>query len=74
MADYAYDLLIIFNRTVNNTTQSIWKVVENVTNHGYFDDSGIFFFRKNGYDAYIPKENVIFIGRDFDWDDKSVRG
>lgn len=59
-----FDLLIIFNTQTGFNS----KIVKDVENYGYFDDNnGMFYFRKNGYDAYIPKENVVFIGRDFDW-------
>jgi hypothetical protein len=54
-----YELLIRF-------TDGTHKIVHDVENYG-MSVYDCFFFVKNGYRSFVPKANVIFFGRNFDW-------
>lgn len=44
------------------------KIVENVENYGFKHESGLFYFTKNDFNGFIPREHVKFIGKLFDYD------
>ena len=51
-----FDLLIIYTDGTN-------KVVKNVEEYGFKLESSLFYFIKNNFQGFIPKEEVRFIGR-----------
>lgn len=53
-----FDLLIVF-------TNDQRKTIRNVSSTSYSDE--MFTFDKNGYRAYLPRENIKYFGRLFDW-------
>ena len=55
-----FDLLIIYTDGTN-------KVVENVEDYGFKLESSLFYFIKNDFQGFIPKEEVRFIGRYIDY-------
>ena len=55
---FTYKLLIIY-------TDGTEKVVNCVEKHELMDS--MFIFTKNGYRHFLPKENVRFFGREFDY-------
>ena len=55
----SYDLLVIF-------TDGSEKIISKVEEAGIKDD--VFGFKKNGYWGMLPKENVRYFGRLFDWE------
>jgi hypothetical protein len=58
MNDVVYDLLIIF-------TDGQSKTISGVSNYHCMDE--VFFFEKNGYRSFLPKENIKYFGRKYDW-------
>lgn len=54
-----YDLLIVFK----DGSQKIVSCVEGAEMEG-----DLFKFKKNGYWGFLPKENVRYFGRRFDWE------
>lgn len=42
------------------------KIITDATEYGANNDNGCFYVIKNGYRQFIPKENVLYIGREFD--------
>ena len=59
-----YDVTIKF---VNRTN----KVIKNVSDFGPNNDCNYFYVVKNGYKIFIPRENVLYIGREFDLREES---
>lgn len=55
-------LLVIFN-------DGSEKVIIGVSDWGLNIDSGCFYFSKNNYKAFLPKENIKYFGREWDWSD-----
>lgn len=55
------DLLIIF-------TDGSEKVITDVNDWGFNTEGGNFYFIKNNYRAFLPKENIKFFGRRFDYE------
>lgn len=55
-----YDVLIIFENGFE-------KVIDGVSNYGINKETGCFYFEKNGYRSFVPKDNVVYFGRRFDW-------
>ena len=43
------------------------KIVENVENYGFEHESGLFYFTKNDFKGFIPREHVKFICKLFDY-------
>lgn len=56
-----FELLIVYKSGEN-------KVVPGVTDYG-INSEGCFYFMKNGYCSFITKENVIYFGRRFDYEE-----
>ena len=57
----SYDLLVIFK-------DGSKKIVSRVEESRVDNANDLFKFKKNGYWGFIPKENVRFFGRLFDWE------
>lgn len=57
-----FDLLIIF-------WDGARKIVKNVSNYGYNDLSSSFYYDKNKYRSFIPREMVMFLGRKSDYEE-----
>lgn len=55
------DLLIIY-------TDCTRKTIIHVESYGCNND--IFWFKKNGYTSFLPKENIVYFGREFDYENK----
>lgn len=62
-----YELLIIF--IFNNDSV---KTIKGVEKHGFDSDSNAYYFVKNGYVGFLPKENIKYFGRKFDWEENEV--
>lgn len=58
-----YRLLIIYK----DGTQ---KIIEHVNAYGIDKETDCFFFVKNGYRNFVPKDRVLFFGREFDWSEE----
>lgn len=56
-----FELLIVYKTGKN-------KVVPGVSDYGV-NNEGCFYFVKNDYRSFITKENVIFFGRKFDYEE-----
>lgn len=54
-----YRLLIIYE-------DGSQKIIEHVNTYGIDKDTDCFYFAKNGYRGFVPKDRVLFFGRDFD--------
>lgn len=57
-----FDLLIVYKCLGDK------KVIEQVTSYGYNEATGMFWFEKNGFKSFTPKENVKYFGRKFDYE------
>lgn len=55
------NLLIIY-------TDHTRKTIIHVESYGCKE--GIFWFKKNGYTSFLPKENIVYFGREFDYENK----
>lgn len=55
----SYDILIVFK-------EGSQKIISGVEEAKTEDD--LFMFKKNGYWGFLPKENVRYFGRRFDWE------
>lgn len=62
-----FDLLILFN-------DGTFKIVEEVSAYGFMFEGSIFWFDKNGYRSFLPKENINYFGREFDWGVRKLKG
>lgn len=59
--DKTYDLLIIF-------TNGEKQIIHNVSSYGFSETNiTVFRFTKNGYANFVPAANVVFFGREFDY-------
>lgn len=58
------DLLIIY-------TDFTRKTIAHVESYGH--DNDMFWFTKHGYISFLPKENVVYFGREFDYENKELR-
>ena len=56
-----FDLLIIY-------TDGTSHVVSDVSNYQINSKDGYFSFTKNGYNSFLPIQNVNFFGRRFDYE------
>lgn len=54
-----YNILIIFDDGTR-------KVITSVSDYG-ISELGCFYFKKNNYKSFLPKEHIVFFGREFDW-------
>ena len=54
-----YDVSIKF---VNRTN----KIIKKVSDLSFDNECNCFYVVKNGYRIFIPSENVLYIGREFD--------
>ena len=63
MADLTFELLILYN---NNECER--HQVKNVYGYGYISEGDLFWFEKNGHRSFVPRNNVKFFGRKFDYD------
>lgn len=54
-------LLIVF-------TDNSRKIISDVDGWYFDTESGNFCFVKNGHRAFLPKENIKYFGREFDYD------
>ena len=43
------------------------KRIEDVNTYGINQNTYCFYFEKNGYRSFIPKDHILFFGREFDW-------
>lgn len=57
---FSYDLLIIYKNGKR-------KVISEVKSHG-INENDCFYFVKNNYLGFIPKERITFFGREFDYE------
>lgn len=55
-----YNLLIIY-------CDNQEKVVERVSIYGYNENLQCFYFEKNGYNSFVPRQGVKFFGRESDY-------
>lgn len=60
---YEFELLIIYKGNGFHKE----KIIENVTDYGYADE--IFYFVKNEMKHFLPKENVVYFGNKFSWEE-----
>ena len=63
MREKVFDLLIIY-------WDGCEKIVVGVTNYGYRENGEVFYYFKNGGSSYIPKDQVRFIGKAEDYNEK----
>lgn len=54
-----FNLLIIYKNKEK-------KVIPGVTRYG-LNEYGCFSFEKNGFRSFVPRDNVLFFGREFDY-------
>ena len=57
-----YRLLIIFDDYSH-------KNIEHVDTYGFYKETDCFYFIKNGYRCFIPKDHILFFGRETDWNE-----
>lgn len=43
------------------------KAIKNVTNYGFDNSIGMFFFEKNGYLSFMPTDSIRFFGPKADY-------
>ena len=46
--------------------------VSGVEEYGFMNGEGQYYFKRNGYRSFLPKENIKFFGREFDYFNRGV--
>ena len=59
-----FDLLVKYK---NGKGDTIDKIISSVSGYGLSKETNLFYFEKNGYKGFLPKDNIIYFGREFDW-------
>jgi len=59
-----FDLLIKYK---DGKCDTVDKVIKEVTSYGYLEESSLFYFDKNNHRSFMPQENIIYFGREHDW-------
>ena len=60
-----YDLLVIF-------TNGEYKTVNSVSKYGINNEIGCAYYDKNGYKSFFPLNQIMFIGRAFDYNNCKI--
>lgn len=59
-----FDLLIKYKDGNGNV---IDKIVSAVDDYCFSSELNMFYFEKNKYKSFMPCDNIIYFGREFDW-------